>query len=108
MEEAFQFLKLRFATPPVLAFPDFDRPFFFQTSASFFSFDALLAQKKEDGKVHPVQCTSRTMSSSEKKYAACERETLGVTFALEKFRVYLLSCTAPNFSTDHQALPHAF
>lgn len=52
MEDAFQFLKRRLTTPPVLAFFEFDRPFIVETSASCLSLVAVLAQK-EDGKGHP-------------------------------------------------------
>lgn len=108
MEVAFQDLKRKLTTPPLLAFPDFDLPFIVETDASCLSLGAVLAQKKEDDKIHPIQFASRTMTISEKKYATCEREALAVIFTLKKFRVYLLSSIPFTIVTDHQALGHAF
>ena len=54
------------------------------------SVGAVLAQKKEDGRIHPIPYASRTMNTSERKYSACEHEALAVIFSLKKFRVYLL------------------
>ena len=55
------------------------------------SLGAVLAQKKEGGRVHPVQYASRTMTPAERNYSEGEREALAIVFALMKFRVYLLS-----------------
>ena len=89
MMSAFDVLKQRLTTPPVLAFPEFEAPFIVGTDASSVAFGALLAQKKADEKVHPIQYTNRTMAAAERNYSACEREALAVIFALKKFRVYL-------------------
>ena len=67
-----------------------------------------MAQHKEDRKVHPIQYASRTMTSAERKYSACERGALAVIFALKKFRVYLLSTQRLTLITDHQALQYGF
>lgn len=101
-------MKLKRATPPVLAFPDFDRPFVVESYASFLSLGASLAQKKKDGRVLPVQLASRTIGSSQKKYATCEREALAIIFALKKLKVYLLSSIPFTAITDREALRHTF
>ena len=108
MRVAFDTLKERLTSPPLLAFPDFDAPFVVETDASSVAIGAVLAQKKEDGKVHPIQYASRTMTAAERNYSACEREALAVIFALKKFRVYLLSSIPFTLITDHQALRYAF
>ena len=79
-----------------------------ETDASSVSVRAVLAQKKEDGKIHPIQYAICKMNKSERKYSACEREALAVFFALKKFCVYLLSSTPLKLVTDHQALSYAF
>ena len=68
---------------------------------------AVLSQKKNDLRIHPVQYASRTLNQAERNYSACEREALAVIFALKKFRIYLLSETF-TLGTNHQALRHAF
>ncbi|CDF33201.1 unnamed protein product [Chondrus crispus] len=108
MQEAFDELRIKLTSPPVLAYPDFEKAFVVETDASSVSVGAVLAQKKEDGKIHPIQYASRTMNTSERKYSACEREALAVIFALKKFRVYVLSSTPFKLITDHQALSYAF
>ena len=108
MMASFEELKQKLTSPPVLSFPDFDQPFIVETDASNLSLGGVLAQKKEDGKIHPIQFASRTMTDAEKKYSTCEREALAVIFALKKFRVYLLSSTPFTVITDHQALRHTF
>ena len=108
MEQAFDELRIKFTSPPVLAYPDFEKPFVVETDASSVSVGAVVVQKNEDGKIHPIQYNSRKMNKSERKYSACEREALAVIFALNKFRVYLLSSTPLKLGTDHQALSYAF
>ena len=108
MTFAFESLKKKLTEPPVLAFPDFDAPFVVETDASNVSLGAVLAQKKGDGKIHPLQYASRTMTSAERNYSTSEREALVIRFALKKFRVYLLSTVPFKIITDHQALRNAF
>ena len=104
MQKAFEELKKKLTSPPVLTFPDFEKSFVVETDASSVAVGAVLAQRNEDRKCHPVQYASRTMSDAEKKYSACEREALGVIFAVKKFRVYLMSTQKFILVTDHQAL----
>ena len=61
----------------------------------------MLAQKKEDEKIHPIQYASRTINTYERDYSASEREALPVIFAFKTFRVYLLSSTPLKLVTDH-------
>ncbi len=51
--------------------------------------------------------TSRAVSVAEYNYPAFEREALGVTFALKKFRLYLTSNRFTLY-TDNQELKYAF
>ena len=108
MQEAFDELRIKLTSPPVLAYSDLEKPFVVETDASSVSVGAVLVQKKEDRKIHPLQYASRTMNTSERNYSACAREALAVIFALKKFRVYLLSSVPFKLVTGHQALSHAF
>ena len=67
-EAAFDKLKTALVTPPLLEYPDFEQPFVVETDASKVALGAVLAQKKEDGMVHPIEYASRTMSATERKY----------------------------------------
>ena len=55
---AFQELKLKCITAPVLAFADFHKPFLLETDASGDSLGAVLSQRQEDGCYHPVAYAS--------------------------------------------------
>ena len=83
MQKAFEGLKVKLNSPSVLAFPDFDQPFFVETDASSVVVGAVLAQRKEEKRVHPIKYVCCTMISAERKYSAYERETLAVIFALK-------------------------
>ena len=96
-------LKEALNTAPVLAFPEFDLLFIVETDASSRAVGAVLAQKQE-GSIHPIQYTSRSLNSAEKNYSACEREAVAVIFALRKFRIFLLSGHRFDLVTDHKAL----
>ena len=59
-EEAFNALKDRVTSEPVLAHPELDKQFEVEVDASGFALGAVLLQKKEDGKKHPVAYYSST------------------------------------------------
>ena len=56
--EAFNTLKMKCMTAPILAFADFQKPFLLQTDASSHSLGAVLSQKQADDKYHLVAYTS--------------------------------------------------
>ena len=98
----------KLTTPPLLALPVFDVPFVVETDASSIAVGAVLARRKKDGNIHPVQYASRTITKTERDCSACEREALAVIFALKMFGVYLLSTQKFLLITDHQSLQYAF
>lgn len=64
---------------------------------------AVLAQKAEDGSVHPIAYASRTLQPHERNYGVMELEALGVVWAVKHFRPYLYGHRYKVF-TDHEAL----
>ena len=56
--EAFNILKEKCMNAPVLAFPDFKKPFLLETDASRKGLGAVLSQKQDDGRYHPVAYAS--------------------------------------------------
>lgn len=108
METALCALKWALTTPPVLAFPDVQKPFLVETDASAVALGAMLSQKKKDGKNHPLQHASRTMKSVEIRYSASGRKALPVIFAVRKFCLYPLSLEPFTLLTDQQAFKAAF
>ena len=106
-QATFDALKECMTTPPVLRYPDYDVPFMLSTDASNVALGAILEQRDEEGRVHPVAYASRVLAPAERNYTVTEREGLAVVFALKKFRHYLLPRTFHLF-TDHQALRGIF
>ena len=75
---------------PVLAFADYSKPFFLETDSSKDGLGAVLLQKGEDGKYHPIAYRSKALSRSEKNYHSSKLEFLALKWAVtEHFREYL-------------------
>ena len=89
-QNAFQTLKQHLCSAPVLAYPDFDRPFLLQTDASDVGLGAVLAQRDINGQERVIAYASYTLSQREKNYSTMEKEALAIVFAVKHFRVYLL------------------
>lgn len=93
--------------PPILAFPDFSKPFVLHTDASNLGLGAVLYQEQE-GKMRVIAYASRTLTAAEKNYHlhSGKLEFLALKWAVcEKFRDYLIgsSCTV---YTDNNPLTY--
>lgn len=101
--KAFEELKLRLSTSPVLRQPDFNEPFILRTDASAFALGAVLMQGPTTTEERPIEYASRLLTSAERNYHTTEREALAVVWALEKFRGYVEGARV-QVATDHQPL----
>lgn len=97
---AFNQLKKAMSTTPVLAMPDFSRPFTVETDASYTGIGAVLMQ---DGQ--PLAYLSKALSSKHLGLSTYEKELLAVIMATQKWRTYLLGQKFI-IKTDHEALKH--
>lgn len=88
---------------PLLKYPDFNNKFILETDASDFALGAVLSQKFEDNKEHPIAYASRTLNDTECKYSATEKELLAIIFAIKHFRPYLFGKKF-EIRTDHKPL----
>jgi len=82
---AFDSLKLAITQAPVLALPNFDRPFTLETDASRLGTGAVLSQDN-----HPIAFFSKKLSPSLQRKSAYTREFYTITEVIAKFRHYLL------------------
>ena len=88
--EAFNTLKEKCVNTPVLAFPDFKKPFLWETDASGKGLGAVLSQKQDYGRYHPVACASRNMNETEQWNHSNKQEFLALKWAVtEQFHEYL-------------------
>ena len=100
---AFDTLKEKLLSAPILVYPDFVRPFVLETDASVQGLGAVLSQKHIDDQLHPVAYASRALSAPEKNYKITELETLAVVWALQHFHAYLYNREV-TVVTDHSAV----
>jgi hypothetical protein len=87
---AFEEIKLRLGSKPVLAVYNPNARTEVHTDACAIGLGGVLLQEQSDGKLHPVSYFSRKTTKDESKYHSFELEALAIVCALERFRVYLL------------------
>jgi ribonuclease HI len=102
-QSAFEAIKEKLVSAPVLARPNFEKQFILQTDASRIGLGAFLQQEDENGHEHIIACASRGLTAAEKNYTATELECLAVVWALKHFHVYLHGQQFDLYS-DHSAL----
>ncbi len=87
---AFDVLKSRFVSAPVLLVPDPESQFIVEVDASDVGVGAVLSQRSLcDGKVHPCAFFSRRLSPAERNYDIGNKELLAVRLALGEWRHWL-------------------
>ncbi|KAL4385534.1 hypothetical protein GQ457_15G016780 [Hibiscus cannabinus] len=97
--EAFEVLKKKLVTTPVVIPPDWTLPFELMCDASDYVVGAVLGQRK--GKIfHPIYYASKTLNDAQVNYTTTEKELLAVIFASDKFRSYLIGAKVIVY-TDH-------
>lgn len=102
-KSAFDLLKVALTNPPVLAQPNFHKPFHLQCDASNSGIGAVLFQLDDNNEEKPLFFYSSKLTKSEKNYSVTERECLAVVKAVKKFRPYLEGYEF-NIITDHHSL----
>ena len=107
-QDAFESLKLKLTSTPILAFPCLKEPYILYTDARQFAMGAVLAQV-QDGKERAICYASKSLSKSQTKYSATRRELLALVTFTRHFRHYLLGQKF-TIVTDHSALQwlHSF
>ncbi|KAL4284741.1 hypothetical protein GQ457_16G018120 [Hibiscus cannabinus] len=87
--KAFNLLKQKLVTAPIVEPPDWKLPFELMCDASDYAVGAVLGQRK--GKIfHPIYYASKTLNDAQVNYTTTEKEMLAVIFAFDKFRSYLI------------------
>ena len=100
--KCFAALKHALATAPILAFPDFSKPFVFQTDASDWAIAAVLLQEFATI-LKPIAFASRKLSPTEHRYTVSERELLAIVYGYDQFYSYIYGRKITIY-TDHEPL----
>ena len=99
---AFQTLKDRLCSPPILIYPDFAHPFHLFTDTSQTAVGYVLGQFL-DGKEHVIAYGGRELSHAETHYSTTEREALAVVDSIKRYQPYLFGKKF-YVHTDHGSL----
>ena len=81
--EAFDCLKAACLQAPILAFPDFTKPFLLEMDASGRGLGAVLSQKQADGQYYPITYASSVMNETEQRYHSNKQESLPLSWLLQ-------------------------
>ena len=101
-QEAFDELKARLQSAPVLSYPIPEGDFILDTDASGEGIGGVLSQI-QDGEERVLAYASRKLSKAERNYCVTRRELLAVVVYLKNFRQYLYGRKV-TLRTDHAAL----
>jgi hypothetical protein len=97
-DSAFVDLKEALVTAPVLALPNFARPFIIETDASDMGIGAVLMQ---DG--HPLAFLSKALGPRSKGLSTYEKEFMAIVLPIQQWRPYL-QLAEFYIHTDHKSL----
>jgi hypothetical protein len=103
-EQAFNQLKKKLTTHPILLWPDFSKPFTVIPDASGYAIGGALCQDHGEG-LQPVAYESRKMIPAETRYPVHEQELLAILYCCKKWRHYILH-TPTEVLTDHAPLKY--
>lgn len=106
-QQSFDTLKQAVTTAPILAHANPDKPYTLETDASDYAYGAILSQKQDDTKEHPVAFLSKSMSLAERNYDIYDKEMLAIVKSLEHWRQYLQGTVDRiTILTDHKNLEY--
>ena len=97
-EQSFLALKTALTSAPVLAMPNFSKPFVIKTDASGTGVGAVLMQQG-----HPLAFLSKSLSPRLQGLSMYEKEYLAILMAVEQWRSYL-QLAEFHILTDHKSL----
>lgn len=102
-QHAFDTLKSKVSSAPVLIYPDPERHFVLTCDASSRAVGAVLSQDHGKG-LQPIAFYSRKMTPAERNYPTHDQEMLALITALKQWRHYLCGSVRNQAYTDHKSL----
>ena len=104
--EVVRVLKEKISSAPLLVFPDFNKPFLLETDASKEGLGAVLLQKQDDGRYHPVAFGSRMLTPSEQNYHSSNLEFLMLKWSITEHSKEYLAYASFTVPTDNNPLTY--
>ena len=106
-QSAFDVLKEKMISPPILAYADYSKPFVLNTDASGQGLGSVLYQQQDD-QLKVIAYASRGLRNNERNYPAHKLEFLALKWAVcDKFHDYLYG-NSVTVQTDNNPLTYAF
>lgn len=105
-QNAFDTLKTKLISPPILKFPDYKKEFTLITDASKLACGAILTQT-HNGIDLPIAYASKTFTRGESNKSTIEQELTAIHWAITYFRPYLYGRKF-TVKTDHRPLVYLF
>lgn len=102
-DKAFEILKERLSSAPVLVNADYKKHFYIRCDASNEGVGSVLYQKDDEGAERPISYVSQKLNDVQKRYTVTELECLAALIAIKKFRPYVEGLPF-TVITDHASL----
>merc|ERR1711893_81089 len=102
-QSAFETLKVKLTSAPILGFANMEDPFVLDTDASDVAMGAVLSQVQE-GQEKVIAYGSKAFSKEERNYCVTRRELLAVVYFVNHYRYYLAGGKPFTIRTDHASL----
>ena len=98
-------MKTCLASPPVLIYPDWNKPFYIEGDSSDYAVRSVLSQKDDNTKIlRPIGYSSYSLKPEQRRYGPGERECFSLLAASRRWRPYCRAAKELNFITDHEPL----
>ncbi len=89
-QDAFDEIKRRVASKPVIATPNPELAYIIEADASGKGIGAVASQRNEQGELHPIAFYSRALKGPELNYGIPDQELLAIVEAFKEWKVYLI------------------
>ena len=104
-EKAFNELKTRLTSSPILLHPNQQKQYILECDASNVAIGSILLQYDDDNKLHPIAYYSRSLNSAEINYSITDKELLAIRDSFSTWRHLLLGAKYKiKVFTDHRNL----
>lgn len=102
-EKAFDELKKKLVSAPILSYPDSSKQFTLTCDASDKAISYILGQKDSEGRHHVIAYGGRSLNKSERAWNITDKECLAILCGVKAYHPYLASGKFTVY-TDHKAL----